>query len=80
MEDGFATREDIDASIALGLNHPMGPLALSDLIGLDTIANIADVLFREFRDPAFATPPLLSRMVAAGRIGRKSGVGFYEYG
>jgi 3-hydroxybutyryl-CoA dehydrogenase len=79
LDDGFATREDIDASITLGLNHPMGPLGLADLIGLDTIAQIADVLFREFRDPAFATPPLLSRMVATGRIGRKSGAGFYEY-
>jgi 3-hydroxybutyryl-CoA dehydrogenase len=80
LQDGFATREDIDASIALGLNHPMGPLRLSDLIGLDTIAQIADVLFGEFRDPAYASPPLLSRMVAAGKLGRKSGAGFYEYG
>jgi 3-hydroxybutyryl-CoA dehydrogenase len=80
LDDGFATREDIDASIALGLNHPMGPLRLSDLIGLDTIAQIADVLFGEFRDPAYAPPPLLSRMVAAGKLGRKSGAGFYEYG
>jgi 3-hydroxybutyryl-CoA dehydrogenase len=80
LQDGVATREDIDASIALGLNHPMGPLRLSDLIGLDTIAQIADVLFREFRDAAFAPPPLLSRMVTVGRLGRKSGAGFYEYG
>ncbi len=80
LEAGFATREDIDASITLGLNHPMGPLRLADLIGLDTIALIADVLYGEFRDPAFASPPLLSRMVAAGALGRKSGAGFYEYG
>jgi 3-hydroxybutyryl-CoA dehydrogenase len=80
LQDGFATREDIDASITLGLNHPMGPLRLADLIGLDTIAQIAEVLFGEFRDPAFAAPPLLSRMVAAGALGRKTGAGFYEYG
>jgi 3-hydroxybutyryl-CoA dehydrogenase len=58
----------------------MGPLRLADLIGLDTIAQIAEVLFGEFRDPAYASPPLLSRMVAAGKLGRKSGAGFYDYG
>jgi 3-hydroxybutyryl-CoA dehydrogenase len=80
LESGFATREDIDASITLGLHHPMGPLQLADLIGLDTVLQIADVLFEEFREPAYAPPPLLRRMVAAGRSGRKSGTGFYDYG
>jgi 3-hydroxybutyryl-CoA dehydrogenase len=79
FEEGFASREDIDAAINLGLNHPMGPLQLADLIGLDTCAQIGDVLYQEFRDARFAPPPLLRRMVAAGRLGRKSGRGFYEY-
>ena len=80
LDAGFATREDIDASITLGLNHPMGPLRLADLIGLDTVLQIADVLFAEFREPAYAPPPRLRRMVAAGRLGRKSGAGFFDYG
>jgi len=80
LDEGLATREDIDMSIALGLNHPMGPLRLADLIGLDTVLQIADVLFDEFREPAYAPPPRLRRMVAAGRLGRKSGAGFYDYG
>jgi len=80
LEDGFAAREDIDAAVRLGLAHPMGPLALCDLIGLDTIESIGDVLFAEFRDARYAPPPLLRRMVAAGRLGRKTGAGFYEYG
>ena len=80
LEDGFATREDIDTAIHLGLNHPMGPLQLIDLIGLDTHLFIADVLFEEFKEPAFAPPPLLRRMVTAGRLGRKAGRGFYDYG
>jgi 3-hydroxybutyryl-CoA dehydrogenase len=79
LEEGFATRDDIDAAIHLGLAHPMGPLTLIDLIGLDTCEHIANVLFEEFKDPAFAAPPLLRRMVAAGRLGRKTGRGFYEY-
>lgn len=79
FDEGFATREDIDASVTLGLNHPMGPLRLADLIGLDTVLQIAEVLHKEFRDPAYAPPPRLLRMVAAGRLGRKSGQGFYEY-
>jgi 3-hydroxybutyryl-CoA dehydrogenase len=78
LESGFATREDIDASITLGLHHPMGPLRLADLIGLDTVLQIAEVLFEEFGEPAYAPPPLLRRMVAAGRLGRKSGGGFYD--
>jgi len=80
LQDGFATREDLDTAIQLGLNHPMGPLRLADLIGLDTCLHIADVLYEEFRDPRFAPPPLLRRMVTAGQLGRKSGRGFYEYG
>ena len=78
-EQGFASREDIDTAIHLGLAHPMGPLALTDLIGLDTTLSIADVLFEEFRDPRFAPPSLLRRMVVAGHLGRKSGRGFYDY-
>jgi 3-hydroxybutyryl-CoA dehydrogenase len=80
LEEGFATREDIDAAVRLGLNHPMGPLELIDLIGLDTTLAIGEVLYEELKDPACAPPPLLRRMVAAGRLGRKSGRGFYEYG
>jgi 3-hydroxybutyryl-CoA dehydrogenase len=79
LEDGFATREDIDTAIHLGLNHPMGPLRLIDLIGLDTHLFIANVLFEEFKEPTFAPPPLLRRMVTAGRLGRKVGRGFYDY-
>jgi 3-hydroxybutyryl-CoA dehydrogenase len=77
-DEGFATREDIDTAIHLGLAHPMGPLALLDLIGLDTMLSVGDVLYAEFRDERYAPPPLLRRMVAAGRLGRKSGGGFYE--
>jgi 3-hydroxybutyryl-CoA dehydrogenase len=79
LEDGFATREDIDTAVHLGLNHPMGPLQLIDLIGLDTHLFIATVLFEEFKEPTFAPPPLLRRMVTAGRLGRKVGRGFYDY-
>jgi len=80
LDEGFATREDIDTAISLGLAHPMGPLQLLDLIGLDTALYVANVLFDEFKEPLFAPPPLLKRMVAAGRLGRKTGRGFYEYG
>jgi 3-hydroxybutyryl-CoA dehydrogenase len=79
LEEGFASREDIDTAIHLGLNHPMGPLRLIDLIGLDTHLFVANVLYEEFREPAFAPPPLLRRMVTAGRLGRKVGRGFYDY-
>ena len=79
-ERGFATREDIDAAIHLGLSHPLGPLALADLIGLDTVQSIGEVLLEEFREPRYAPPSLLRRMVAAGDLGRKTGRGFYEYG
>jgi 3-hydroxybutyryl-CoA dehydrogenase len=78
-DEGFATREDIDTAIELGLAHPMGPLRLMDLVGNDTTLAIGEVLFEEFRDPRYAPPPLLRRMVAAGQLGRKSGRGFYEY-
>jgi 3-hydroxybutyryl-CoA dehydrogenase len=80
LQDGFATREDIDTAIHLGLAHPMGPLALTDLIGLDTMLAIGEVLHAEFRDPRYAPPPLLRRMVAAGLLGRKTGSGFYQHG
>ncbi len=79
LDEGFATREDIDAGMAIGCGHPMGPLTLCDFIGLDVMAAVCDSLFEEFRRPEYATPPLLSRMVAAGRLGRKAGRGFYEY-
>ncbi|MGZ4146546.1 MAG: 3-hydroxybutyryl-CoA dehydrogenase [Actinomycetota bacterium] len=78
LEERFATAEDIDTAVHLGLNHPMGPLRLADLIGLDTCLNIAEILFEEFRDPKFAPPPLLRRMVTAGRLGKKTGAGFYD--
>ena len=78
-DEGVATREDIDAGVHLGLGHPMGPLTLLDLIGLDTALHVANVLYEEFKHPDFAPPTLLKRMVAAGHLGRKSGRGFYEY-
>lgn len=78
-EDGLATREDIDTAIKLGLNHPMGPLTLMDFVGLDTCLFIADAMFEEYKDPRYAAPPLLRRMVLAGHLGRKSGKGFYDY-
>lgn len=80
FEASHASAEDIDTGMVKGCAHPMGPLALSDLIGLDTIAAIADSLHAEFADPTFAAPPLLKRMVDAGLLGRKSGRGFYPYG
>jgi 3-hydroxybutyryl-CoA dehydrogenase len=79
VESGVATPEDIDTGMVLGCAHPMGPLALTDLIGLDTTAAVAESLYAELREPHLAPPPLLSRMVAAGRLGRKSGEGFYAY-
>jgi len=79
VENGVATKEDIDTAIRLGLNHPMGPLTLLDFVGLDTCLFIADAMFQEFKDPKFAAPPLLRRMVLAGHLGRKSGKGFYDY-
>jgi 3-hydroxybutyryl-CoA dehydrogenase len=78
-ESGFASREDIDEGMIKGCAHPMGPLALADLIGLDTLLAVAQSLHDEFRDPASVSPALLNRMVEAGLLGRKSGRGFYEY-
>ena len=80
VESGVATREDIDAGMVLGCSHPLGPLKLLDFIGLDTTLYIADVLYDAFRSDRYAAPPRLRQMVAAGRHGRKSGRGFYEYG
>jgi len=79
FENGLATKEDIDQGMVLGCNHPMGPLALADFVGLDTIYKIANMMFDEFKDPMYAAPPLLRRMVLAGRLGRKTGQGFYDY-
>jgi 3-hydroxybutyryl-CoA dehydrogenase len=76
---GVATKEDIDAGINLGLNHPMGPLTLADLIGNDTVLFIADAMYDEFREPQYAAPSLLRKMVTAGQLGRKAGKGFYDY-
>ena len=79
LESGVASKEDIDAAMKGGCGFPMGPFALLDLVGLDTSLSILDALFAEFRDPNFAPAPLLKRMVAAERLGRKSGAGFYDY-
>lgn len=79
FESGIATREDIDNGMEMGCAHPMGPLRLSDLIGLDTIAAIADSMYAEYKEPLYAAPPILQRMVDARRLGRKSGAGFYAY-
>ena len=80
LESGFASTEDIDAGMVLGCNHPMGPLALCDLIGLDTTMAVAESLYEEFREQLYAPPPMLSRMCDAGLLGRKTGRGFYTYG
>ena len=79
FESGLATREDIDTGMVLGCGHPMGPLTLLDMIGLDTIYSITGIMFDEFKDPKYAAPPLLKQMVKAGFYGRKSGKGFYDY-
>ena len=78
-ERGLATRDDIDNAMKLGCGHPMGPLTLTDFIGLDTTLFIADIMFDQFRDSHYAAPPLLRRMVNAGYLGKKSGRGFYDY-
>ncbi|MBM3133618.1 MAG: 3-hydroxybutyryl-CoA dehydrogenase, partial [Chloroflexi bacterium] len=78
-QNGLATKEAIDTGVKLGLNHPMGPLSLTDLVGLDTTLFIADAMFQETKDPKYAAPTLLRKMVAAGWMGRKSGKGFYDY-
>lgn len=79
LESGFATAEDIDQGFVLGAAHPQGPLALADLIGLDTTRAIAESLYEEFKEPLYTAPPLLNRMVEAGLLGRKTGRGFYTY-
>jgi 3-hydroxybutyryl-CoA dehydrogenase len=79
-EDGFASREDIDNGMKLGCGHPMGPLTLCDFIGLDVLYAVCDSLYEEFKRDEYAPPPLMKRMVASGRLGRKSGRGFYDYG
>lgn len=79
LESGFATAEDIDLGMVKGCAHPMGPLHLADLIGLDTTMAVANSLYEEFKEPLYAPPPLLARMVEAGLLGRKSGRGFYDY-
>ena len=79
LEEGIASREDIDRAVKLGLNHPMGPLTLADLTGLDVDLNVMDYMFDEMKDARFAAPLTLRRLVRAGRLGRKSGRGFYDY-
>ncbi len=78
-EHGLGTLEDIDKGMKLGTGYPMGPFTLLDFVGLDTTYYIANIMFEEYREPAYAPPPLLKRMVLAGRLGRKSGQGFYKY-
>ncbi len=80
LEEGFATREDIDEAMKLGAGHPMGPLTLCDFIGLDVLYAVCDSLYEEFKRPEYAPPPLMKRMVVAGHHGRKTGRGFYDYG
>ncbi len=80
FESGVARREEIDSAMKLGCGHPMGPLELLDFVGLDTTLSIAEIMFNEFRDARYAAPPLLRRLVASGRLGRKNGRGFYDYG
>ena len=79
LQEGIATAEDIDIGMKLGCNHPIGPLALADLVGLDTLLSVMNVFYEGFNDPKYRAPALLKEMVAAGRLGRKSGSGFYNY-
>jgi 3-hydroxybutyryl-CoA dehydrogenase len=79
LEAGHATAQDIDTGMVLGCAHPMGPLKLADLVGLDTLEAVAGSMYEEFREPLYAAPPLLRRMTAAGLLGRKAGRGFYTY-
>jgi len=79
FDEGFASREDIDAAMKLGAGHPMGPLTLCDFIGLDVLNAVCVSLYEEFKQAEYAPPPLMKRMIAAGRLGRKSGKGFYDY-
>jgi 3-hydroxybutyryl-CoA dehydrogenase len=78
-EEGVASREDIDNAIQLGLNYPMGPLTLSDMVGIDIVKFVADALYEQLKDPRYITPTLVDKMVAAGWLGRKTGKGFYDY-
>jgi 3-hydroxybutyryl-CoA dehydrogenase len=80
LQEGIATAEDLDAGMKLGCNHPIGPLALADMIGLDTMLSGMEVFYEGFNDPKYRPAPLLKEMVAAGRLGRKTGRGFYSYG
>jgi 3-hydroxybutyryl-CoA dehydrogenase len=80
LQEGLATAEEIDAGMKLGCNHPIGPLALADLIGLDTMLSVMEVFYTGFNDPKYRPAPLLKEMVDAGRLGRKTGRGFYSYG
>jgi len=79
LERGVASIEDIDKGMKLGTGHPMGPFTLCDFVGVDTLLRIADIMFEEYREPRYAAPPLLRRMVSLGRFGRKSGRGFYDW-
>jgi 3-hydroxybutyryl-CoA dehydrogenase len=79
LEQGLASTEDIDKSMTLGTGYPMGPFTLSDFVGIDTLYRIAEIMFEEFREPRFAPPPLLKRMVTLGYYGRKTKRGFYDY-
>jgi len=79
LEAGIATKEDIDAGVTLGLGHPMGQFVLQDLVGLDVTYAVANALYEETKDPKFAPPTLMKKMIAAGWLGRKTGKGFYEY-
>jgi 3-hydroxybutyryl-CoA dehydrogenase len=78
-EEGVASREDIDAAVSLGLNYPMGPLTLSDMVGIDVVKFVSDALYEQLKDPRYIVPTLVDKMVAAGWLGRKTGKGFYDY-